>query len=139
MRYLLLLSVACSNSSDPAPGDGADPTTPPESEDALATDLPQGLYAFSLSVAPVGGLIVPFQVDVETLTGPAGTRFSRFDLRATNSWIFPCGCRICYLLARMPPTRPAWAAQLHRLLLRVRRLLLRVRRLLLRVRRPPRD
>lgn len=64
-----------------APTDGP-PTTPPVT-DPLA-DLPQGAYLLNLAIAPIGGLAVPFQAEVETHETADGPEFARFDLRAVD-------------------------------------------------------
>ncbi len=86
MRLLLPLLVACSPEPEPA---GGSPTVPTGTEDPgpdpLALDLPQGTFLVGLAVAPVAGLVVPFQFDLETRETDAGPIFTRFDVRAVGT------------------------------------------------------
>lgn len=78
---LALLSSACSG-PDP---ESAFKTTPTDPASEVVDTLPNGLYAMSFGVSAVGGLAVPFQLDVQTMSGGLGgsdPRFERFDLRA---------------------------------------------------------
>lgn len=67
-------------------GGGGEGTTPSPTgaEPALADGMPQGLFLMGLALEPVGGLVLPFQLDLEAVETDAGTVFSRFDLRAVG-------------------------------------------------------
>lgn len=58
-------------------------TTP---EPVVVDTLPNGLYAVSFGVDAVGGLAVPFQLDVQTVAAEGSpATFARFDLRAVGA------------------------------------------------------
>jgi predicted esterase len=68
---------------------GPDPEEPAEEpvgdEPVVVDTLPNGLYAMSFGVSAVGGLGVPFQLDVSTTRqGDDPAVFSRFELRAVG-------------------------------------------------------
>lgn len=65
-------------------GDGDGTPVPTDTEPVLADGYPQGLFSMGLSLEPVGGLVLPFQLDLEAVTTDSGVAFSRFDLRAVG-------------------------------------------------------
>ncbi len=76
----LLFLLACGG-SDPSE------TTPSTPEPAATTDLgtlPGGVYQVGLSIASVGGLVVPFQLTLDTIATADGPRFATFELRALD-------------------------------------------------------
>src|SRR5262245_61706986 len=75
----LVWAAACSGHPD-ADGD----TTPPGTEPDPLADYPQGEYLLGLSIAPVGGLVIPFRIDATTAEGADGPVLS-FDLRAVGA------------------------------------------------------
>ena len=77
---LFALALLACNSPKGAP----DPT---ETDEAVPVEtLPNGLYAMNFGVNAVGGLAVPFQLDVQTVRQGDGTpTFARFDLRAVGA------------------------------------------------------
>lgn len=51
-----------------------------------STGLPDGNYLLGISLAPVSGLLVPFQITIESeITDGGRGKFTRFDVRATDS------------------------------------------------------
>lgn len=79
---LALLGLSGCAGDKPEPADEASPSEPaPEA----AEEMPNGLYAMSFGIAAVGGLAVPFQLDVQTTRQDDGSlSFARFDLRAVG-------------------------------------------------------
>lgn len=86
LALALVVLIGCSGDTDP-PDDAVTPddsgTTPVLGD---VTGLPQGTYLVGLSIAAVGGLVVPLQLDVEAVgTDDGGTEFAKFDLRAVGT------------------------------------------------------
>src|SRR5262245_18763564 len=73
----VVLIAACAGHRD----DGGSPP-PGTTPDPLA-DYPHGEYLLGLSIAPVGGLVIPFRIDAATTEGEDGPLLS-FDLRAVG-------------------------------------------------------
>src|SRR5688572_2125224 len=79
------LSACTGSKSGPGPAT-TDETPEPEPEPEVVETLPNGLYAMNFGVSAVGGLAVPFQLDVQTVqAGDEPPFFARFDLRAVGS------------------------------------------------------
>ncbi len=87
----LLLTPACKGDEDTgaAPsgadgGDGQDGQDGDEAEPTPATDLPTGTFLVTFSLAPVGGLQVPFQAEARSWLQPDGRRTLDLQIKATN-------------------------------------------------------
>lgn len=88
----LMLTVACNSGADDSGAkatdgsdgsDGAADGTDDSDATAIA-GMPNGTFYVQLSLAPVGGLLVPLQAEVQSLEGADGSRILKLDVKATN-------------------------------------------------------
>ncbi len=108
---LLMLTVACSSGADDSGaktaggGDGSDGGT--ADAEAIA-GMPNGTFYVQLSLAPVGGLLVPMQAEVRSLESADGSRILTLDGKATS----PAGDLSDLLFSVSTPLAEdgAWAA-----------------------------
>ena len=101
MRALMLLATltvtlaACSkdDATDTSGADGADGADGTEDSGTDGSDieqteidgLPNGTFLVNFTLAPVGGLLVPFQAEVQSLEDEAGVRTFNLSFKATDA------------------------------------------------------
>ena len=98
LLFALLLAVACAGGTDDTAATAADGTDGTDAADGSSdgtdgtdgtdgvaiADMPNGTYFVQFSLAPVGGLLVPLQAEVQSAESDDGDRTITLDFKATN-------------------------------------------------------